>query len=72
VSNTTTSVPRRWLSQADAAAYVGVTDRTIREYIARGALPARKIRSGRGIRIDIADLDKLLEPIHTAGGRDVA
>lgn len=55
--------PRRWLSQAEAAAYIGVTDRTIRAYIARGTLNATRVRGSRLIRIDIGDLDKMLRPI---------
>lgn len=71
MSTATPAVPHRWLSQREAAEYLGVTDRSIREYIARGVLPARRIKSGRNIRIDVADLDKLLEPI-PAGGGDAA
>lgn len=62
------ATPRRWLDQAEAADYIGVTDRTIRSYIARGVLPARRIRGSRLIRIDVADLDKLLAPIPSAKG----
>lgn len=51
-----------------AAEYLGVTDRTIRNYIARGDLPASRIRGSRQVRIDQADLDALLQPIPTAGG----
>ncbi len=57
--------PRSWLSQAEAAEYIGVTDRTIREYIARGVLPASRVRGSRLIRIRRADLDDLLAPIPT-------
>lgn len=55
---------RRWFSQQEAAEYLGVTDRTIRNMIACGELPARRLRS-RIIRIDVADLDKALRPIPT-------
>ncbi len=55
----------RWLSQLDAAQYLGVTDRTIRAYIARGTLPACRVRGSRLVRIDRADLDALLRPIPT-------
>lgn len=60
---------RHWLNQAEAADYLGVTDRTIRNYIARGVLPGYRVRGSRLVRIDRADLDSLLRPIPTAGGR---
>lgn len=56
---------QRWFSQQEAAEYLGVTDRTIRAYIARGDLPAHRVRGSRLIRIDEADLDALLRPIPT-------
>lgn len=59
---------RRWLSQAQAAEYLGVTDRTIRNYIARGDLRGHRLRGSRLVRIDRYDLDKLLRPIPTADG----
>lgn len=62
------SQARQWLSQSEAADYLGVTERTIRAYITRGSLPARRIRSSRLIRISTADLDDLLRPIPSAGG----
>lgn len=64
----TPSTHRRWLSQAEAAAYIGVTDRTIRAYVSRGDLKAARIRGSRLVRIDRADLDAMLRPIPTAGG----
>ncbi len=33
---------KRWFSQAEAGGYLGVTERTVRAYIARGDLPARR------------------------------
>ena len=60
-------MPNRWISQAEAAQYLGVTDRTIRNYIARGDLPGHRLRGSRLVRIDRADLDALLRPIPTAG-----
>lgn len=59
---------KRWLSLSEAAEYVGVSDRSIRNYVARGHLPARRLRGSRLIRIDRAELEKLLRPIPTAGG----
>ncbi len=57
-----------WVNQAQAAEYIGVTERTIRAYIARGTLPARRIKGSRLIRISTADLDAMLRPIPAAGG----
>lgn len=48
------------MSQAEAASYLGVADRTIRNYIARGDLPAHRVRGSRLVRIDAADLDYLV------------
>ena len=59
------SIPRRLMSQAEAAEYLGVSTRTIRSYIARGILRANRIRGSRLIRIDSADLDALVRPLPT-------
>ena len=65
---TMTDLPRRWLTQLEAAEYLGVTDRTIRNLISRGQLQARRIGNSRMIRIDRADLEAILQPIPTTGG----
>lgn len=65
----TATLTRRWLTQAEAADHLGVTDRTIRNYIARGQLPARRVRGSRLVRIDVVDLDALLVDIPAGGGR---
>ncbi len=62
------ALARRWLSQQEAAEYLGVTDRTVRNYISRGTLPGHRVRGARLVRIDRADLDALLRPIPTANG----
>lgn len=62
----TLAPPRRWLSQTEAADYVGVTDRTIRNYIARGQLAGHRVRGSRLVRIDRAELDALMRPIPAA------
>lgn len=56
------------MSQAQAAEYLGVTERTVRNYTSRGVLPARRIRGSRLIRIRRSDLDALLTPIPTTIG----
>lgn len=58
---------RRWLSQQEAAEYLGVTDRTIRNYIARGHLHGHRIRGARLVRIDLNELEGLLRPIPSGG-----
>lgn len=62
------TLERRWFSQAEAAEYLGVTTRTIRNYIARGELRGHRVRGSHLVRIDRSDLDALLRPIPTAGG----
>lgn len=63
----TAATKRRWMTQAEAADYLGVTERTIRRYIAEGQL--RGYRLGRrALRLDQADVDALLRPIPTTGG----
>lgn len=57
----------RWDSIADAAEHLGVSEKTIRNYIARGTLPAYRL-GNRAIRIDRRDLDALLTPIPAGGG----
>lgn len=58
---------RRWVSQAEAAEYLGITDRTLRRMIAAGRLPAYRL-GPRLMRIDQADLDALMRPIPVGGG----
>ena len=58
----------RWLTEADAAEQLKVTPRTVRSYIARGLLPASRIRGSRLIRIRQSDVDAMLRPIPTSGG----
>ena len=61
-----------WLSQQQAADYLGVTDRTVRNYIARGDLKGHRAKGSRIIRIHRDDLDAFLRPIPTNGGGRVA
>lgn len=64
---TETTTRRRWVSQAEAAEHLGVTDRTLRRMIAAGELPAYRLGK-RLLRIDLADVDALLRRVPTAGG----
>ena len=59
--------PDRLLSQAEAAAYLGVIERTVRNYAARGDLPAYRMRGSRLLRYRQSDLDALLVPVPTVG-----
>lgn len=51
----------------EAAEQLRVDPVTIRRLIARGELPACRIGRTALIRIDQADLDKLLKPVPAAG-----
>ena len=51
-----------------AADMLAVHPRTIRRYIAAGDLPAYRL-GPRQIRVRMSDVDALLTPIPTAGGR---
>jgi excisionase family DNA binding protein len=53
---------RLWLSPKQAANLLGVGLTTLRGYIKRGALPARRIRGSRLLRVHAEDLQRLLEP----------
>lgn len=56
---------RRYGSISDAAEYIGVTPRTIRQMIADGRLTG--YRNGpRLIRVDLNEIDAVMEPF---GGR---
>lgn len=50
------------LTQQEAAGYLGVTDRTIRDFIRLVHLTGYRL-SSKKVRVDRADLDALLRPI---------
>lgn len=58
---------RHWIKPAEAAEHLGVTDRTIRNYVASGLLTGYRLGS-RAMRLDLDEVDALLRPIPTAGG----
>lgn len=64
MSKSTLARRRSLITQAQAAEFLGVTDRTIRNYVSRGILPAYRV-GGRVVRIDQADVDRLLRRIPT-------
>lgn len=54
-------LPRRYVSIAGAADYLGVTDRTVRQMIADGRLTG--YRNGkRLIRLDLTEIDAAMTP----------
>lgn len=54
-------VQRRYAKLKEAATYIGVTDRTIRQMIADGRLTG--YRSGnRLVRVDLNELDAAMQP----------
>ena len=57
---------RRLLTQAEAADYLGVTTRTIRQYVADGTLNAYRLGT-KMLRYDAAEVDAVLRPVITAG-----
>lgn len=67
----TDTFTRRWLSQQEAADYLGVTDRTIRSYIRSGALTGRRLPGSRLIRLDRHELDSALKPVPSIKGGDL-
>jgi excisionase family DNA binding protein len=52
------------MTQQQAAEHLGVTDRTIRNLIARGELTGYRLGK-RTVRVDFADVEALLRPIPT-------
>lgn len=58
---------QRWFSEKEAAEYLGVSERSIRRYVSDGRLPARQVREGRTVRINLDHLDRLLAPRQGAG-----
>ena len=56
---------QQYVPQQTAAEILGVTDRTIRTYIADGRLTAYRIRGSRAIRVRRSDVLALLEQVPT-------
>lgn len=67
---------RRLYSPEEAAAYLGVHVKTVRNWIRSGRLPASRLAGQRALRIRSADLERILEPVDLAGfegeGKDEA
>jgi excisionase family DNA binding protein len=70
VAKTATPASRRLVGIAQASEYADVHPITIRRWVAAGRVPA--YRAGpRLLKIDLNELDAMLRPVPTAGGRDV-
>ena len=63
---TTPPAARRWLSQREAAVYLGVTDRSIRNYVRSGALKGYRLPGSRLMRLDRFEIDKALKVVPSA------
>lgn len=58
---------RRYISLDDAAEYLAVSPLTVRRRIAAGELPAYRLGRSRTIRLDLADVEKMMRPIPVGG-----
>lgn len=56
-----TRQPRRWASLKEACGYSGFAERTIRARISDGQLPAYRPTGSRVLRVDLNDVDALIE-----------
>jgi len=54
----------RWANPVQAGAYAACTEKTIRNFIARGMIPAYRFGT-KAIRVDLNDVDALLKRIPT-------
>jgi excisionase family DNA binding protein len=52
-----------YVSPAEAADYLGVNERTVRRMVSAGKLPGYRL--GRLIKVDLNEVDSVLEPIPT-------
>jgi excisionase family DNA binding protein len=61
--------PDRWLTMAEVAARFDVNARTVRRWVAEGALPAARVGGGRTrlLRIRERDLVRVVRDVPTAG-----
>lgn len=62
----TTPPSRTWITRAQAAEHLQCTERHVDKLIARGELTGYRL--GSRIRLDLTDVDALLQPIRTVGG----
>jgi excisionase family DNA binding protein len=57
---------RRLYTPEEAAEYLGVHVKTVRNWIRSGRLPASRLAGQRALRIRSADLERILEPVDPA------
>lgn len=55
--------PAEFISLAEAATQLAVSERTLRRRVADGSLPAERLQNSRLIRVRRSDVDALLRPI---------
>ena len=55
----------RLITQQQAAKIAGVTDRTIRNWVSEGHLTGFRLPTGRAIRVDADELQKIMRVIPT-------
>lgn len=58
---------RRYVKMSEAADYLGVTDRTIRQMIADGRITGYR-NGSRLVRVDLNELDAAMQPFGGAAG----
>lgn len=68
MSSQPTTVPRTWATLPEAAAYVGLSAKTLRRRIAEGRLPAYRFGGRATLRVKYEDLDAQMQLLPTAGG----
>ena len=56
------------MTQREAAERLHVTTKTIRNYVARGWLPAYRVGSSRAVRFERADVEAMRKPIPVSDG----
>ncbi|MGV9827306.1 excisionase family DNA-binding protein [Gordonia sp. NPDC003429] len=61
MSNTSPRGSRRYAKLAEAAEYLGVTDRTIRQMIADGRITGYR-NGNRLVRVDLNEVDESMQP----------
>jgi excisionase family DNA binding protein len=66
MTQTTAAAERRLVDVKTAAAYAGVSDDTVRRWIAAGKLPSARRVGVKLIRLDLADIDAISTPANAA------